>query len=103
MIKRFYEWLMDTKLFQWGFNQNWAVWFHILGGGIGAKIALIWLSPAIALLVIFLITILWEVLEFVIDGGEQGMIDIYGSLERWFYDSLGDVIGANLMALTVVI
>jgi hypothetical protein len=55
------------------------------------------------LLVIFLITIAWEVFEFVIDGGEQGMINIYGSLERWFYDSLGDVVGANFIAFVVVI
>jgi hypothetical protein len=94
---------MIRKLIDWGFMHNTWAWFHILGGGVGAKIALIWLDASMALLVIFLITIAWEVFEFIVDGGEQGMIDIYGSLERWFYDSLGDVVGANFIAFVVVI
>jgi hypothetical protein len=52
---------------------------------------------------VFLITILWEVVEYFADGGAEGMIDIYGSLERWAYDSAGDIIGANLMSLAVVL
>jgi len=94
---------MIRKLIEWGFMKNTWAWFHILGGGIGARLALIWLDDYVVLLVIFLITIAWEVFEFIVDGGEQGMIDIYGSLERWFYDSLGDVVGANFIAFVVVI
>jgi hypothetical protein len=30
------------------------------------------------------------------------MIKIYGSLERWAYDCAGDVLGALIMALMVV-
>ena len=80
----------------------WA-WFHILGGAVGAKIFLLYLDKWNALLLVFAITILWEVFEFIKDGGKAGMIRIYGSLERWFYDSLGDVIGANFVAWVVVI
>ena len=78
----------------------WA-WFHILFGGIGAKVFLQFTDKWNALLFVFLITILWEV--FVKVGGKQGMIDIYGSLERWAYDSAGDILGANLMALIVIL
>lgn len=94
---------MLKKLIEWGFMQNTWAWFHILGGGVGAKLFLIYFSKWESLAFVFIITILWEVFEFVIDGGKQGMIDIYGSLERWFYDSLGDVVGANFIAFVVVV
>ena len=81
----------------------WA-WFHILAAGTGAKIFLQYNDDKWqVLLAVFLITIGWEIYEFITDGGVAGMIKIYGSLERWFYDSLGDVVGANFMAYVVVI
>ena len=94
---------MIRKLWNWGFMDNCWVWFHILASGIGAKVFLQFTDKWNALLFVFLITILWEVFEFVIDGGKQGMIDIYVSLERWMYDSAGDILGANLMALIVIL
>ncbi|MBT4147481.1 MAG: hypothetical protein HOE45_11525 [Gammaproteobacteria bacterium] len=93
----------DWKFFKWGlFGNTWA-WFHIAGGAVGAKIAQCFLDEANTLLVMFGLVILWEVFEFILDGGIEGMKKIYGSLERWFYDSLGDVVGAMLMAIVVVL
>ena len=94
---------MIKKLWEWGFMGNVWAWFHIMGGGICAKFLSFYIDKWNALLFVFLITILWEVFEFVKDGGKQGMIDIYGSLERWAYDSAGDILGANLMALIVIL
>ena len=94
---------MNTKFFKWGFNENWAIWFHMGAGAVGAKIAQYALAEGNALLSIFVLAVLWEVVEFIIDGGEAGMVKIYGSLDRWFFDSLGDVAGAMAMAYVVVL
>jgi len=99
----FYKWLMDTKFFQWGFNQNWAVWFHQLGGAVGARIGIEFWTDLQVIIGMLLITLGWELIEFIVGGWEEGMINIYGSLERWFYDSLGDVVGAMVMVLLVTL
>jgi len=71
---------------------------------IGAKIGeYIGFSDLKTLAIIFICAFGWEVVEFFWDGGVKGMINIYGSLERWAYDSLGDVAGAMLSAIIVVI
>jgi phosphoribosylaminoimidazole (AIR) synthetase len=41
----------------------------------------------------------WEVFEVVV-GGE--LAKTYGSLERWFYDTAGDIIGAMVVSVIVV-
>jgi len=92
----------DWKFFKWGVFGNVWLWFHLCGGVVGAKIALIYLDQWSALLAIALLTVVWEIIEFIVDGGVKGMVKIYGSLERWAYDSLGDIVGACLMALVVV-
>ena len=94
---------MPKKLLDWGFNGNVWVWFHILAGGIGAKLALFWFNKVEACLVILFLALGWEVIEYFIDGGKAGMIKIYGSLERWVYDCLGDVIGAVIISIVVVV
>jgi hypothetical protein len=93
---------MIEKLFMWGFMQNAWAWFHILFGGLGARLFSYFMDDTNALLLLFAVAVLWEVIEFLAGGGKQGMIDVYGTLERWFYDSLGDVIGAVLMAIIVL-
>ena len=94
---------MVRKFWDWGFIGNVWAFFHIFFGGLGARLFLEVLNEVQTLALVFLITILWEIVEYFVDGGKQGMIDIYGSLERWAYDSAGDIIGANLMALIVVL
>ena len=94
---------MLKKLLNWGFKYNVWIWFHIMAGGFFAKLGLIWFDRWDSLLIVSVCAICWEYVEFFVDGGIDGMIRIYGSLEKWFYDSLGDVVGAVLMALVVVI
>ena len=100
---QWYKWLMNTKFFRWGFNENWAIWFHMLFGGIGAKISdAIGYSCIKTMIIILGLAIGWEVIEFLWDGGIKGMIKIYGSLERWIYDCLGDIIMAVIIAWLVI-
>ena len=79
-------------------NNTW-LWFHILGGGILAKIALIWLQPQLAVITVLGIAILWEVFEYIKDDVEK----IYGSKKRFYKDALQDIFGALIMAIVVVL
>jgi len=91
------------KFLEYGLNGNVFVWFHMLFGGIGAKIAdAIGYSCIKTMIIILGLAIGWEVIEFLWDGGIKGMIKIYGSLERWIYDCLGDIIMAVIIAWLVI-
>jgi hypothetical protein len=94
---------INWKFFKWGFFGNTWVWFHMLGGAVYANIARRWLTKVETLVSLFILTVAWEVIEFFSGGGVDGMIVIYGSLERWAYDSLGDIVGAMITALLVVL
>ncbi len=80
------------------FIDNKWLWFHMLGGGIIARILLGLTTPVTALIVVLLIAIAWEVLEFVTRNVE----DIYGSKSRFFMDAAGDISGAAVMAALVI-
>lgn len=99
MLKNWRDW----KFFKWGFFGNTWIWFHMLGGGVGAFILLPFMAALKILLTMLVITLLWEVYEFIKEGGFAGVKKVYGSVERWFYDSLGDVIGAMLISLLVAL
>jgi len=93
------------RLLDWGFcNNRWA-WFHCLAGGTVAKVANIWLPDLISILIVLLIAIIWEVIEFLVEC--RGSLDVvkatYGSMERWVYDSIGDIILAVACAVLVLI
>ena len=90
------------KFLEWGLNGNVWIWFHIFGGEFYGKFARYKLDKITTFLSLFAITIAWELYEFLIDGGVPGMIAIYGSLERWAYDSAGDILGALLACLLVL-
>ena len=91
-----------SKFLKWGLNGNVWIWFHMLFGGIGARIGIEFFSGYVTAFIILMLALIWEVVEYYIDGKAQGMIKIYGSIERWFYDSLGDVVGAMWIALLVI-
>ncbi|MBT6045325.1 MAG: hypothetical protein HOG49_00770 [Candidatus Scalindua sp.] len=91
-----------SKFLDWGLNGNVWIWFHMLFGGIGARIGVEFFSKIETFFIILFLALIWEVVEFIWDGGKEGMIKIYGSLEHWFYDSLGDVVGAMWIALLVI-
>jgi len=93
------------KLLRWGFCQNYWGWFHGLAGGILAKVGLLVCTSLRSLLYVALMALAWEVVEFFVEckGRWNIIIDIYGSKERWFYDSLGDVLIAIAFALVVIL
>lgn len=72
------------------------------GGGVGAFACKRYLKNKTSVIVLFTITMIWELAEVIVDGGKSGMIEIYGSMGRWFYDSLGDIVGAMFIALLVI-
>lgn len=80
-----------AKFYEWGFRDNKYVWFHILAGGFGTALFGIW--PMLIL------AVGWEMIEYKKDD----IMKIYGSKERWMYDALGDVVGAILCGLLVLL
>lgn len=80
-------------------NKNVWLWFHILAGGIGAKLFNLFLSPNHSVGLVLVIAMLWEVFEYVKDDVKA----IYGSKKAFFIDAIQDVAGALIMAVVVVI
>jgi hypothetical protein len=84
------------RLLEWGFKGNTWVWFHILAGGVGAKVLNVWMTDVNF---VMLGAMVWELIEVTFSSP----IKVYGSIARWGYDSLGDVLGAVLAAIIVVV
>ncbi len=84
---------------QYAFIQNKWLWFHILAGGILAKIFLNWVDSYSTVILIGVVALAWEVREFVTKDVEE----IYESKKRFFMDAAGDIIGAVVMALIVIV
>lgn len=87
------------EFFRHGVLTNVWLWFHMLFGGIFAyfcKIAN--MDCYTSLLSLLLLAILWEVYEYISDNVEN----VYGGIERFLYDSIGDVIGAMIIAALVL-
>jgi len=92
--------LFSIPLIKYGFCLNQWVWFHILGGGVLARILLIWFGPWETAALITVGAVFWEVIEFFIEtGGNPARV--YGSIQRWAWDSLGDILGTVACALLV--
>ena len=80
------------------FTRNSWLWFHLIGGAVMAKVALIWCVPQVAFIITFAIAICWELIEY----GTANVKQEYGSQKRFFGDAIGDIVGACAMALIVV-
>lgn len=88
---------MNNEILQFMFWRNYYVSFHIICGGIGARIFKEVLTPVEAIILIFGITILWEVIEYYLEG-----ISTYGTTKRWLLDCAGDIVGAIICAALVL-
>jgi nitrogen fixation-related uncharacterized protein len=81
------------------FNNRW-LFVHMLGGVIAGKVALMIHMPAlIAIGVVLLVALLWEVYEWRIEDQEA----IYGSKLNASFDALGDILGAVICCIVVVL
>jgi hypothetical protein len=87
------------KFLNWALLGNTWSWFHALAGGvmwlIGTK--LLRLSAVTTWLSILGIALAWEIGEYL----TQDVVTVYGSRERFLYDSAGDVLLALAVATLV--
>lgn len=96
---------MVGKTIQWGFIQNEWISLHFIAGGIIGRLIndhkIIYLSPEKAVLITTGIGIGWEVLEAIVESTltKRGQIHRYGSVERYWFDTGGDVIAVGLGSL----
>lgn len=92
--------LRNSKLIDMGFCRNRWVWFHILAGLFLFK-ALVTCGVAMitAAIIVSVVAILWEVVEFFVENGGKwdNVIQNYGSVEKWKWDTIGDVLGVILV------
>ena len=95
------EILLRFSLVKYGFCQNSWVWFHILGGGVLARILSIWLPSDLSLIIVIGVALLWEGIEFVFET-KGDPTTVYGSWGRWMWDSLGDIMGTIICALLIL-
>ncbi len=84
--------------FEYAFQQNKWLWFHMLAGGIAIKIFMNWLQPTHALGAVLALAVIWEILEYVVVDIEKN----YGSKQRFFADATGDILGALAVAAIVI-
>lgn len=90
----------SVPLINYGFGQNEGIWIHIIGSAILAKIIRIRFSYLATIISVFLIVVLWEVIEIYIETPTMtATLSIYGTYARYLYDTAGDIIGAILIAI----
>jgi len=80
-----------------GLCQNQWAWFHLLAGALGTKIFLMFFSNAYSFLLVVIATIGWEIIEYKIEG-----IGAYFNREKWFYDTLGDIVSVWVLAGIII-
>lgn len=81
------------------YNNKW-LWFHVLGGGILSKILMVvFKEPQVAVTLVLITAVIWEIYEYI----RSDVRKIYGSKKRFFADSLGDILGAVIMAIIIVL
>ena len=73
------------------------LWFHILSGGFIAKVAPMILQNYSPFAIVAIMAVFWEIIELYWEGWRT-----YGSVKNWIADSLGDILGALLMAWVVL-
>jgi hypothetical protein len=79
--------------------ENRWLWFHILAGGMAAKLIHLWFDEYFTFGVVLAAAIGWEVYE----GLTSDLSAIYGSDENFVYDAVGDIFGAVIMCLIVIV
>jgi hypothetical protein len=79
--------------------RNTWLWFHILGGGIAAKVFNLFMTEQLSVLAVLAGAIIWEIYEYLSDDVEK----IYGSKKRFYLDAIQDIAGAVIMAIIVIL
>ena len=99
---RFYQHLL-FKFYYWGFRKNVWLSFHLIAASLGAFLLQKFFSysPSTNLLIVLGLAVFWEIVELALEARFDPK-KVYGSVERWVHDSLGDILGALLIAYTVL-
>lgn len=94
-------------LWHYAIKTNVWLWFHILAGGLLAKVMFVTgASEQGALSIVLFAALLWEVIEFFVNF-LSSKPSRYGNdqvtpFQHFFMDSVGDVFGAVIMAAIVL-
>jgi hypothetical protein len=97
---QFVDFIHKVPFINYGFGQNEGIWIHIIGAAILSKIIRIKYSYLTTTLLIFLIALVWEIIEFYIETPNiSSMVAIYGTIARYTYDTCGDILGALIIAI----
>jgi len=91
--------LINSKFVKLALCGNVWIWFHILAAALGTRLFLLKFSQKVTMLIVSAIVLLWEVFEVVVVGE---LAQTYGSLERYFYDTAGDVLAAMVVSVIVL-
>lgn len=94
------------EFFKHNYRNNWGLWFHLLVSIIAAKFALYLQFPITTIIVLVLIiAIWWELTEVIFECHMKTelIIQNYGSIREWLYDSIGDILIALIGCLIIVI
>lgn len=79
-------------------NNKW-LWFHMLASAILTKILLLFFHPQTCVAIVFIGATIWEIIEYLKNDVEK----IYGSFDRFYQDSIGDIIGALLISIIIAL
>jgi hypothetical protein len=99
---RDYQVLMISKFWLYGIKGNVWFLFHCAAGLVLYLIACAFIPKRKhyrALITVLLLALGWEVFEYLHDD----VLTVYGSYERWAYDSAGDVLGAVAVAAILML
>jgi len=90
------EWL--NRMF---FKNTW-LWFHMLAACALSRIALLWFEPATIFYMVVLTAIAWELFYDWLFVLKWIRIKDRATRRGYFFDSLGDILGATLCSIPVI-
>lgn len=96
---------VKSEFIQHAFCLNRYVWFHMIAGGLIAKIEPLYGMTFIeGVSLVALLAIFWEVLEFIFESkfSLENAAKTYGSVKYYAYDTIGDILGAVIIAMIVL-
>ena len=96
----FVGFMQGIPFINYGFGHNEGIWMHIIGAAILAKIIRIKFSYIATIFIVLLIAIVWEAVEIYIETPNlAAILSIYGTMARYMYDTVGDIVGAVLITV----
>jgi len=86
--------------YKWAFIENSWLHFHMFAGGVAALICKYFdVGNITSTIIVAVAAIGWEVIEFYIE--DQRLV--YGTMNRWAWDTFGDIVGAELISVLVIL